>query len=97
LKIEFAEQSVSGFSGLELVKRYFRLIRLNSQVRRAFQGYAVAGDYSVVQMLLVMMALWLTGGRRLKHIPFFSAHRNLQQAPEKLSLDSVFPDPVYGP
>jgi hypothetical protein len=38
LKIEFASQQVSSYSGLELFKRYFRLIGLNDQILRAFTG-----------------------------------------------------------
>ena len=34
LKIEFAKQDLSGFSGLELFRRYFSLIELNSRIRR---------------------------------------------------------------
>ncbi len=70
LRIEFAEQQVSSYSGLELFKRYFRLIGLNSRVRRAFQGYEFDGDYAVIDYILVFIALWITGGRRLRHVAF---------------------------
>lgn len=70
LKIEFAEQDVSNYAGLELFKRYFRLIGLNERIRRAFRDYKFAGDYAVGHYILVLIALWLTGGRRLRHIAF---------------------------
>ena len=70
LKIEFAEQQVSSYSGLELFKRYFRIIRLNTSIRRAFRDHEFKGDYSVVDYVLVFMALWTTGGRRLRHVAF---------------------------
>jgi len=70
LKIEFAEQEISSYSGLELFKRYFRLINLNSRVRRAFQAHQFGGDYAVIDYILVFIALWLTGGRRLRHVAF---------------------------
>lgn len=72
LKIEFAKQDLSGHSGLELFRRYFALIGLNSRIRRAFSGNDLSGDYSVVHMIMIFLALWLTGGRRLRHIPFIS-------------------------
>jgi hypothetical protein len=72
LKIEFAKQDLSSYSGLELFRRYFSLIGLNSRIRQAFAGNDLAGDYSVVHMIMVFLALWLTGGRRLRHIPFIS-------------------------
>jgi len=72
LKIEFAEQDLSSFSGLELFRRYFGLIQLNSRVRSAFRRHKLKGDYSVVHFVMVFIALWLTGGRRLRHIPFIA-------------------------
>lgn len=72
LKIEFAEQNLSSFSGLELFRRYFALIRLNSRVRGAFHKHNFKGDYSVVHFVMVFIALWLSGGRRLRHIPFIA-------------------------
>jgi hypothetical protein len=70
LKIEFAEQSVSSYAGLELFKRYFRLIGLNSRVRQAFRAHEFKGDYAVIDYILVFIALWVTGGRRLRHVAF---------------------------
>ncbi len=72
LKIEFAEQQVSSYSGLELFKRYFRIIRLNDQIRRAFKAHDFRGDYGVAHYILVFIALWLTGGRRLRHVEFLA-------------------------
>lgn len=70
LKIEFAEQSVSSYAGLELFKRYFRIIDLNSRVRRAFRVHDFKGDYAAIDYILVFIALWITGGRRLRHVAF---------------------------
>ena len=72
LRIEFVEQDLSGYSGLELFRRYFRLIRLNSRIRQAFREQGLKGDYGLVSFILVFVALWLTGGRRLRHIGFLS-------------------------
>lgn len=70
LKIEFAEQDITSYSGLELFRKYFHLINLNSRIRSAFRGFDFGGDYSVVHYVLVFVALWLTGGRRLRHVGF---------------------------
>ncbi|NJL25473.1 MAG: IS1380 family transposase [Calothrix sp. SM1_5_4] len=72
MKIEFAKQDLTSFSGLEFVRRYFALINLNSRIRSAFAGHGLSGDYTVVHLIMVFIALWLTGGRRLRHIPFIS-------------------------
>ena len=70
LKIEFAPQQISSYSGLDLFKRYFRIIGLNSRIRRAFQGYELSGDYGVVDCILTLIALYLVGGSRLRHIAY---------------------------
>jgi hypothetical protein len=72
LTIEFAKQDLTSYSGLEFFRRYFALIKLNSRIRSAFAGYSLSGDYSVVHLIMVFVALWLTGGRRLRHIPFIA-------------------------
>jgi hypothetical protein len=73
LRIEFAKQSITSYSGLELIQRYFRLIGLNNRIRRAFRGYhGFSNGYSVVDYVLVLMALWFTGGHRLRHIRFIA-------------------------
>jgi DDE family transposase len=70
LRIEFVSQDLSSYSGLELFRRYFRLIGLNARIRRAFRDHQLKGDYGLVSFILVFIALWLTGGRRLRHIGF---------------------------
>jgi len=72
LRIEFVDQDLSSYSGLELFRRYFRVIRLNSRIRQAFREHRLKGDYGLVSFILVFVALWLTGGRRLRHIGFLS-------------------------
>ncbi|MGZ3745654.1 MAG: IS1380 family transposase [Pseudobdellovibrionaceae bacterium] len=88
LKIEFAEQDLSSFSGLELFRRYFSLIHLHSRIRKAFVGYGLSGDYTAVHLILVLIALWITGGRRLRHIPFISEDPLVQRLCGLKSLPS---------
>jgi len=70
LTIEFAKQDITSYSGLEVFRKYFHLIKLNSLIRHAFRGFSFGGDYSVTHYILVFVALWLTGGRRLRHVGF---------------------------
>jgi hypothetical protein len=72
LRVEFVKQDLSSYSGLELFRRYFRLIGLNFRIRQAFREHGLHGDYGLVSFILVFIALWLTGGRRLRHIAFLS-------------------------
>ena len=70
LKIEFASQDISGFGGLELLRRYLALIELGIRVRKVFARYEVGGDYRAIDMILVIVVLILVGGRRLDHLNY---------------------------
>jgi hypothetical protein len=48
----------------------------------------MGGDYSVVQLIMIFIALWLTGGRRLRHIPFISEDPLVQRLCGLKSLPS---------
>lgn len=72
LQIQFVRQDLTSYSGLELFSRYFRLINLNSRIQRAFRAHRLKGDYGVTQFILVFISLWLTGGRRLRHIGYLA-------------------------
>jgi hypothetical protein len=87
LQIEFAKQDLSTFSGLELFQRYFRLIGLQARLRKALAGTS-CGDYSSVHFVFIFIALWLTGGRRLRHIPFISEDPLVQRLCGLKSLPS---------
>jgi hypothetical protein len=88
VKIEFAPQAVTSYSGLELFRRYFGLIRLNDTIRAHFRTYDLGGDYSVVQLILVFIGLWLTGGRRLTHVRFLDDDPLVQRLCGLASLPS---------
>jgi hypothetical protein len=69
-KIEFASQDITAFGGLELIRRYFSLIKLHRRVQAVFAPYRIGGDYRAIDMLLVMVVLILVGGRRLDHLNY---------------------------
>ena len=69
-KIEFASQDITAFGGLELIGRYFRLIKLHRRVQSIFARYGVGGDYRAIDMILVIVVLILVGGRRLDHLNY---------------------------
>ncbi len=69
-KIEFASQDITAFGGLELIGRYFRLIKLHRRVQSVFARYSMDGDYRAIDMILVIVVLILVGGRRLDHLNY---------------------------
>jgi len=88
LKIEFAPQQISSYSGLELFKRYFRVIGLNHRIRQAFQGHELSGDYGVVDCILTLIALFLVGASRLRHIAYIGEDPLVQRLCELSTLPS---------
>ncbi len=88
LKIEFARQELTSYSGLELFKRYFRIIRLGNRIKQAFREHKMTGDYAVCDMILVLIAIWLVGGDRLKHVEWLGCDPLVQRLCELYQLPS---------
>lgn len=72
LKIGFASQDITAYGGLELIRRYFRLIQVHRRVQSVFATYGLGGDYRAIDMILVIVDLILVGGRRLEHLSYVS-------------------------
>lgn len=72
LPIEFVEQDITSYSGLELFRRYFRLVGLHRRVREACRGVGVHSDYGCVNLVLVVMAMFLVGARRLEQLQYIA-------------------------
>ena len=68
LPIEFTEQNLSSFGGLELFSRYLRRLELSRRVREALRGKGIRSDYGSVRLVLVMVGMLLVGARRLEHL-----------------------------
>lgn len=88
LKIEFAPLQLTSFSGLELFKRYFRIIGLGSRIKQAFRDHELRGDYAVVDMILVLIAMWLAGGDRLCHVKWIAEDPLVKRLCELAKLPS---------
>src|SRR5262245_34731903 len=58
-KSEFASQHLTDYGGLELLRRYFRIIDLHRRVHAVFSRYDVGGDYRAIDMILVIVDLIL--------------------------------------
>jgi len=68
LRIEFGGEAMTSYAGLEMVRRY---IHGTDTYRRlmAWQGRSrMSGDLRIGALVLLLVALVLVGGRRLKHV-----------------------------
>lgn len=68
--IEFGNERLTSFSGLEFLGRYLRRIELNPHLRRAFRTEGFGGDYPLPVMIRLVVALLWVGGRRLSHVAY---------------------------
>jgi hypothetical protein len=72
LPIEFAEQNITSYGGLELFRRYFCLVGLHRRIRDACRGAGLRSDYGCGRLVLVVIALLLVGARRLEQLKYIS-------------------------
>ena len=80
LPIEFGNEQLTSYGGLELLRRYFQVLDLGRRVRRALSG-EVGGDYGSTRLVLLVIGLLVVGARRLGHLRYL-AH-------DSFSLDSA--------
>jgi Transposase DDE domain group 1 len=72
LPIEFVPQQLTSYGGLELLRRYFRLLGLHRRIRQAFSGYRLGGDYGAGRLITLMIGLFVIGARRLEHLRYLA-------------------------
>lgn len=70
LKIEFARQKLTSYSGLEVLDRFLRALDLDGRVRRALAKHPPTGDYSLASMIRLLLGLLWIGARRLSHVDY---------------------------
>jgi len=72
LRIEFVRQDLTSYGGLELLRRYFRLLDLHRRLRDAFRAYGLGGDYGGGRLALLLITLFVVGARRLEHLRYLA-------------------------
>jgi hypothetical protein len=72
LRIEFVQQDLTSYGGLELLRRYFRRLDLHRRLRQAFSAYGLGGDDGAARLVLLLIALWVVGARRLEHLRYLA-------------------------
>lgn len=73
LAFDFGDVALTSYAGLELLNRYLRTMRFNALVRTAFADAPIGGDYGVVAMVRLLVALLVVGGRRLEHVTYLQS------------------------
>ncbi len=92
LHVEFGEEKLTSFAGLELVRRFLRGLDFIAELRRSERRLAIGGDFSFSKLVLAVVAMLLTGARRLHHVaflrddPIFLRFAGLSRAPTERSV-----------
>jgi len=68
LALRFDASGLTSLAGLELVRRYFRMLGLSERVRHHVCSNMPGTDFGVVSMILLLLTLIISGGRRLRHL-----------------------------
>ena len=72
LPIEFVQQQLTSYGGLELVRRYFRVLGLHRRIRQAFSAYSLGGDYGAGRLVFLVITLFVVGARCLEHLRYLA-------------------------
>ncbi len=70
LALRFERPGLTSYAGLEFVRRYVRSLGLVRVLRRELQPHLPATDFGVPAMILVVLTLLVSGGRRLRHLGY---------------------------
>jgi hypothetical protein len=70
LSVRYSATGLSSFSGLELIRQYVSQVGLAEMIRRQAQRALPSCDFGRVPMVLLVLALLITGGRRVRHIGY---------------------------
>ncbi len=72
LALRYGAAGLTSFAGLELVGRFFRRLGLKDLLRRV--GCRLPGsDFGSVSMVLLVLTLLITGGRRVRHVGYLES------------------------
>lgn len=73
LSIRSECEGLTSFAGLELVRQYFSSLSLNEVIRRTVGAYLPRSDYGSVAMVLLVLILLISGGRRVRHLAYLES------------------------
>jgi hypothetical protein len=73
LDITFSQERISAHGGLEIFRRYHKVLELPRRLREALAPHDLHGDYGVVGIAFSILALIVVGGWRVTHLAFLGS------------------------
>ncbi len=102
IEIEFSEEPLSAYAGLELFGQFLRSSRWAERIREVFSDREFDTDYGSFRMTLVTIGLMLLGGARLAHLdvlrldPVFRRFTRLHRLPSERTFSRWLKDVSEG-
>lgn len=72
LALTFDDIRLTSYAGLALFDRYLRRRRFNDLIRSMFRDAGLRGDFGVVSMVRLTIAMLVVGARRLDHLGYLA-------------------------
>jgi len=72
LTLRYERTGLTSYAGLEFVRRWLHRDGIVALLRHELTRALPSTDYSVLRMVLVILALLLSGGRRLRHLRYLA-------------------------
>lgn len=72
LALRFEHRGLTSYAGLEFVRRYFDALGVIGLLRRELAAALPPTDFGVSAMVLVVLTLLISGGRRLRHVLYLA-------------------------
>jgi len=95
LPIRFIAQDMTTYSGLTLVDHYLRIYKIHRRLKDTLNCYGFKGDYSIGDILFILIVMLLIGTERLQHIdylrsdPLFRRVVRLTRIPHRTKLSTA--------
>ena len=95
LPINFVRQDMTTYSGLTLIDYYLKLYRIHTRIKQTFKAYGFNGDYSIGDVLFILLIMLIVGAERLHHIeylrddPLFKRVTRLTRIPHRTKLSTA--------
>lgn len=68
--LRYEADGLTSFAGLELFRRYLNRLGFRRWIRELLDRHFATGDYPVVSMVMLLITLLVSGGRRVQHIEY---------------------------
>lgn len=73
IRFRYEAAGLTSYAGLELVRQYFVRLRLSDRIRRFVGSRLADSDYGTVSMVLLILMLIISGGRRIRHLGYLTS------------------------